>query len=288
LLQQADMAMYQAKSSGRNAVRFFDPVMQHNVASRAAIESDLYHAIALGQLQLHYQVQVDDGHTPVGAEALLRWFHPQRGLIMPGQFIPIAEESTLIIDIGHWVLDQACCQLSLWAGDERMRDLTLAVNVSAKQFSQPNFVDQIASVVKLHQTTPSRLKLELTESMVLHDLKNTIDTMHALKKLGVKLSMDDFGTGYSSLSYLRDLPLDQIKIDQSFIQNITRDGNDALLVQTIIDLAGNFRMKVIAEGVETEAQLTFLKHHDCTSYQGFFFSKALPIREFEELLGGMQ
>jgi len=284
LLQQADMAMYQAKGAGRNAVRFFDPVMQHNVAMRAALENDLHQAVALGQLQLHYQVQVDNGHRPVGAEALLRWFHPEHGVVMPGQLIPIAEESTLILDIGHWVLDQACRQLALWAEDERMRDLTLAVNVSAKQFARPNFVEQVAEVIKSHQFAPSSLTLELTESMVLHDKKITIDTMHALKKLGVKLSMDDFGTGYSSLSCLRELPLDQLKIDQSFIQNITRDGNDAMLVQTIIDLGDNFRMSVIAEGVETEAQLTFLKHHDCMAFQGFLFSKALPIGEFEKLL----
>ncbi|MFA6014371.1 MAG: PAS domain S-box protein [Gallionellaceae bacterium] len=287
LLQQADMAMYQAKNSGRNAVRFFDPVLQHNVASRAALENDLHHAIAHDQLQLHYQVQVDSEHRPLGAEALLRWFHPERGLVMPGEFIPIAEESSLILDIGHWVLDQACGQLALWAGDERMRDLTLAVNVSSRQFAQPGFVLQVADAMRSHRIVPSSLKLELTESMVLHDLKSTIDKMHALKRLGVKLSMDDFGTGYSSLSYLRDLPLDQIKIDQSFIQNITRDGNDALLVQAIIDLGGNFRMNVIAEGVETEAQLTFLKHHDCMNYQGFLFSKPVPIEEFEKLLGGM-
>jgi diguanylate cyclase (GGDEF)-like protein/PAS domain S-box-containing protein len=207
LLQQADMAMYQAKNAGRNAVRFFDPLMQQNVASRAALENDLYHAVALGQLQLHYQVQVDDEHRPVGAEALLRWNHPERGLVVPGQFISIAEESTLILDIGSWVLKQACRQLALWAKDEHMCDLSLAVNVSAKQFAQPNFVDIVAGLVKSHQIDSSRLKLELTESMLLHDLKNTIDTMHALKKLGVKLSMDDFGTGYSSLSYLRELPL---------------------------------------------------------------------------------
>lgn len=284
LLQQADMAMYQAKNIGRNAVRFFDPVMQDNVASRVALETDLRHAIAQGQLQLYYQVQMDNEHRPQGAEALLRWFHPQRGLVMPGEFIQIAEESTLILDIGHWVLDQAGRQLAMWARDEHMCNLTLAVNVSAKQFAQPNFVDQIAALLKSHQFAPSKLKLELTESMVIRDLQNTVDTMHALKKLGLKLSMDDFGTGYSALSYLRDLPLDQIKIDQSFVRSITRDGNDALLVQTIIDLARNFRMKVIAEGVETEAQLSFLIHHDCKSFQGFLFSKALPIKEFEELL----
>jgi len=284
LIRQADMAMYQSKESGRNAVRFFDPVMQYNVASRAALENDLHHALKLGQLQLHYQIQVDNEHRAVGAEVLLRWIHPQRGTIMPAQFIPIAEESTLILEIGYWVLEQSCGQLALWAGDKRMRDLTLAVNVSAKQFSRPNFVEQVGEVVSLHHIAPGRLKLELTESMVLHDLKNTTATMHALKKLGVKLSMDDFGTGYSSLSYLRELPLDQLKIDQSFVQGITRDGNDALLVQTIIDLAGNFHMNVIAEGVETEAQLTFLKHHDCMAYQGFLFGKAVPLGEFEVLM----
>lgn len=284
LVQHADMAMYQAKSAGRNAVRFFDPVMQKNVALRAEIENDLHHAIALGQLRLHYQIQVDSNHLPLGAEALLRWYHPQRGLIMPGQFIPIAEDSTQILEIGSWVLDQACRQLALWAKSEAMRDLTLAVNVSARQFTQPNFVDQISGTVNLHRINPASLKLELTESLVLHDLKNTVVQMHLLKKLGVKLSMDDFGTGYSSLSYLRQLPLDQIKIDQSFVHGITKNGNDALLVQTIIDMAGHFHMDVIAEGVETDAQLTFLKHHDCMSYQGFLFSKPVPLEEFEALL----
>ena len=284
LIQQADMAMYQAKESGRNAVRFFDPVMQHNVATRAALENDLHNAVMLNQLYLYYQVQVDNEDRPVGAEALLRWFHPEQGLVLPEQFISIAEESTLILGIGHWVLDQACRQLGLWSHDERMRELTLAVNVSAKQFAQPNFVDQIAETLKTHGVTPAKLKLELTESMVLNDKHGTIFKMHALKKLGIKLSMDDFGTGYSSLSYLKELPLDQLKIDKSFVQSITREGSDALLVQTIIDLANNFRMNVIAEGVETEAQLAFLKHHDCMGYQGFLFSKALPIGEFEKML----
>ena len=284
LIQQADMAMYQAKGSGRNAVRFFDPVMQHNVATRAALENDLHHAVSLGQMQLYYQVQVDNEHRPLGAEVLLRWFHPECGLVMPDQFIPIIEEGTLIFDIGHWVLDQACSQLSVWADDERMHALTLAVNISAKQLSQPNFVDQVAGIMMAHRVAPSRLKLELTESMILDDLNSTIRKMHELKKLGIKLSMDDFGTGYSSFSCLRYLPLDQIKIGQGFIQGITHDGNDALLVKTIIDIAGNFHMNVIAEGVETEAQLTFLKHNDCTRYQGFLFSKPVPIDEFEALL----
>ena len=285
LIQQADMAMYQAKNAGRNAVRFFDPVMQYNVATRAELENGLHHAIALGQLQMHYQVQMDGENRPVGAEALLRWFHPERGVILPGQFISIAEESTLILEIGHWVLERACRQLALWASDARTRDLTLAVNVSAKQFGMANFVDQVTACLEAHGVAPASLKLELTESLVLVDLKSTISKMHALKKLGVKLSMDDFGTGYSSLSYLKQLPLDQIKIDQSFIQGITLDGNDAILVRTILDLAGNFRLNVIAEGVETEAQLAFLKSNDCVAYQGFLFGKPMPIEEFERLLG---
>lgn len=287
LLQQADMAMYQAKTAGRNAVRFFDPVMQHNVATRAELENDLHHAIPLGQLQLHYQVQVDAEARPQGAEALLRWFHPQRGLVMPGQFIPIAEESSLILEIGHWVLEQACGQLAQWAVNERMRNLTLAVNVSAKQFAQPNFVDQVAGCLNSHGISPALLKLELTESLVLHDLNNTISKMHALKELGIKLSLDDFGTGYSSLSYLKQLPLDQIKIDQGFVQGIALDGNDALLVQTIIDLAGNFRLNVIAEGVETEGQLAFLKNRECAAFQGYLFGKALPVEELEEMVNSM-
>jgi len=284
LVQHAEMAMYQAKSAGRNSIRFFDPVMQHKVTSHAAMENDLSHAIAQQQLQLFYQMQVDINHRPLGAEALLRWFHPERGLVLPSLFIPIAEESTLILEIGHWVLDTACRQLSIWAQSDQTRDLTLAVNVSAKQFAVPDFVDQVADVLKTHKVNPARLKLELTESVMLEDMSSTVEKMHALKALGVGLAMDDFGIGYSSLSYLKQLPLDQLKIDQGFVQGITKDGSDAMLVQTIIDLATNFRLNVIAEGVETQAQLTFLKHHECMAFQGFLFGKALPVNEFERLL----
>ena len=284
LVQHAEMAMYQAKSAGRNSIRYFDPVMQHKVTSHAAMENDLRHAIAQQQLHLYYQMQVDVNHRPLGAEALLRWFHPERGLVLPSLFVPIAEESTLILEIGHWVLDTACRQLSIWAESSQKRDLTLAVNVSAKQFAVPDFVDQVANVLKTHKVNPSRLKLELTESVLLEDMAATIQKMHALKALGVTLAMDDFGIGYSSLSYLKQLPLDQLKIDQGFVQGITKDGSDAMLVQTIIDLATNFRLNVIAEGVETQAQLTFLKHHECKAFQGFLFSMALPLNEFERLL----
>ncbi|MHB1236175.1 MAG: putative bifunctional diguanylate cyclase/phosphodiesterase [Gallionella sp.] len=281
IIHQAEMAMYQAKDAGRNTIRFFDPVMQSKVALHASMEHDLRNAIAQRQLHLYYQIQVDKNHQPTGAECLLRWIHPVRGLVLPNIFIPIAEESNLILDIGHWVLDNSCKQLALWARHEQTRRLTLAVNVSAKQFAIPDFVDNVAKILKEHEVDPARLKLELTESVMLENMAATINKMHALKALGVSLAMDDFGIGYSSLSYLKRLPLDQLKIDQGFIQGITMDGSDAMLVQTIIDLATNFRLNVIAEGVETEAQLTFLKHHDCMAFQGFLFGKALPIHEFE-------
>jgi len=285
LLRHADIAMYQAKKAGRNVVRFFDPVMQRNVITRTALESDLRHAIEQRQLHLYYQVQVDNDHCPVGAEALLRWIHPQRGMVMPGQFIPVAEESTLILDIGHWVLETACQQLVLWNQNEQTHDLTLSVNVSAKQFAQQNFADKVADILRTHRVNPALLKLELTESIIVNDLSDVVNKMHALRSTGVKLSLDDFGTGYSSLSYLKQLPLDQLKIDQSFVRGIAMDGNDALLVLAIIELANIFHLNVIAEGVETEAQLAFLKHHDCMAYQGYLFSKPVPLEEFETLLG---
>ena len=284
LVQHAEMAMYQAKSAGRNSIRFFDPVMQDKVSAHAALESDLRLALDRQQLHLHYQMQVDGNHRPVGAEALLRWHHPDRGLVLPSVFIPIAEESTLILEIGDWVMDTACRQLASWAQSDQTRKLTLAVNVSAKQFAIPGFVDSVAKVLKAYCVDPSRLKLELTESVMLEDMAGTIEKMHALKSLGLGLSIDDFGIGYSSLSYLKQLPLDQLKIDQSFVQGITKDGSDAMLVQTIIDLATNFHLNVIAEGVETQAQLTFLKHHECMAFQGFLFGMALPVHEFESLL----
>jgi diguanylate cyclase (GGDEF)-like protein len=287
LLKHADMAMYHAKDSGQNTVRFFDPVMQQSVETRAALEVDLRYAVSLQQLRLYVQIQLDNEHRPLGAEALLRWIHPTRGTVAPAEFIPLAEESMLILEIGHWVLESACQQLKLWEQHERTRDLTIAVNVSAQQFAMPDFVGQVAAVLRKHRVKSSYLKLELTESVVLDDMQGTVEIMHALKGLGVGLSMDDFGTGYSSLSYLKILPLDQLKIDQSFVRDITSDPNDAVLVQTIIDMARNFRLNVIAEGVETEAQLAFLKQHGCMAYQGYLFSKPVPIEEFEALLGGL-
>ncbi len=286
LLKYADIAMYQAKGSGRNAVRFFDPDMQIALEARTVMESDLRRALAEQQIGLYYQAQVDNAGRILGAEALVRWMHPQRGMIPPDRFIPLAEESSLILDIGDWVLETACRQLALWSADARKRDLVLAVNVSARQFKLADFVDKVAAVVSRHRVDPLRLKLELTESVVLDDLADIVAKMHALKALGIGLSMDDFGTGYSSLSHLKQLPLEQIKIDRSFVRDIATDPNDAIMVQTIIGMANNFGLDVIAEGVETGMQLDFLRQHGCMAYQGYLFSKPVPLVEFEALLDG--
>ena len=284
LLKHSDMAMYRAKDSGRNAVRFFYPEMQLAVEAHVTLEADLHRAVPDKQLQLYYQTQVDCDNRLLGTEALVRWLHPIRGLVSPANFIPIAEESSLILEIGTWVLEAACQQLNKWSRDERTCHLTIAVNVSAKQFKQVDFVEQVARLIHTHEVNPACLKLELTESVVLNDVNDVITKMHALKALQVKLSLDDFGTGYSSLSYLKKLPLDQIKIDQSFVRDMTSDQNDVVMIQTIIDMAKNFQLNVIAEGVETEAQLKLLKQLGCLAYQGFLFSKPLPIDQIEALL----
>ena len=284
VMRQADIAMYKAKGAGRDAVRFFNPEMQRAVETHAALEADLRRAVPEQQLCLHYQVQVDVNRRPVGAEALVRWNHPRRGMVPPLSFISIAEESSLILDVGDWVLQTACRQLAVWQQRKQTRHLDLSVNVSAHQFRQTDFVDLVASLLRGYDFAPARLKLELTESVVLTDIGDVVIKMRALKALGLKLSMDDFGTGYSSLAYLKQLPLDEIKIDQSFVQDIVRDSNDGVMVKTIIDLGINFGLHVIAEGVETDAQLTFLQRHGCVAYQGYLFSKPVPIENFEALL----
>ena len=285
LLKQADIAMYQAKSAGRNTLRFFDPEMQGALAARTALESALQLAIRDRQFVLHYQPQVDGAGGLIGAEALVRWRHPERGLAPPGEFIPLAEETGLIAPIGQWVLEAACSQLADWADDPRARELPLSINVSARQFRQPDFVDQVRQTLERAGAPAAKLKLELTESLVIDDIEGTIEKMRALKRLGVGFSMDDFGTGYSSLSYLTRLPLDQIKIDQSFVRNLPDSANDAAVAQTIITLAKSLGLAVIAEGVETEAQRRFLASQGCPAYQGFLFSPPVEIAEFERLLG---
>ncbi len=284
LLKQADIAMYQAKTSGRNTLRFFDPAMQTVLEIRAELESELRQALEKQQFRLHYQIQVDSLRRPLGAEVLLRWEHPERGMVSPLQFIPLAEETGLIVPIGLWVLQTACAQLNAWQHDALMRDLILAVNISAKQFRQPDFVAQVQRVLTESSAQPSHLKLELTESVVLENIEDIITKMHALKLLGVSFSMDDFGTGYSSLQYLKRLPLDQIKIDQSFVRDISTDPNDAAIVQTIIAMTDALGLNVIAEGVETEAQSVFLHNHGCHAFQGYLFSKPIPVKEFEKLI----
>ena len=284
LLKWTDMAMYRAKDAGRNAIRFFDPAMQTAIEMRAALESDLHAALNLGQFKLFYQVQVNANDRPQGAEVLLRWIHPERGLVSPAQFIPLAEETGLILPIGAWVLDTACAQIKQWKDQIPFRNLTLAVNVSAKQFRQPDFVEQVQSAIARHAISPTSLKLELTESLVLDNVEDTIVKMKALKDIGVSFSMDDFGTGYSSLSYLKRLPLDQLKIDQSFVRDLATDHGDMVMVMTIVDLGMNFELDVIAEGVETEAQFKLLHRYGCASFQGYLFSKPIPVDQFEALI----
>ena len=285
VVKNADVAMYQAKDDGRNAVRFFDLGMQQSMEARALLDTELRACVLDHQLRLFYQVQVDADLRPVGVEALVRWFHPRRGMVPPAHFIGLAEESALIIDIGNWVINTACKQLETWARHPSTQDLSVAVNVSAQQFKQPQFVTLITAAIHCHGIRPSLLKLELTESIILNDVNAVIAKMQALKQLGVRLSLDDFGTGYSSLSYLKLLPLDQIKIDQSFVRDIEKDPNDAVMVRSIIELARNFKLDVIAEGVETLAQLDFLLVNGCRAFQGYYFSQPAPIEDMEVLLG---
>ncbi|OGS93018.1 MAG: hypothetical protein A2061_04305 [Gallionellales bacterium GWA2_59_43] len=285
LLRQADLAMYQVKKSGRNAICFFDSTMQVGAGSRDVLMEDLSHALERGELHLYYQPQVSGEQRPIGAEALLRWEHPQRGLVMPDEFIPVAEKSGLILDIDRWVLNEACVLLARWAGNEQARGLTLAVNISARYFALPDFIDEMTALLASHRINPGLLIVEMIERMVLEDFSGALKKMQELKALGITLSMDDFGSGYSSLTYLKQMPLDQIKICRSFVQGIELNDNDTQLVQSIIDLGRRFGLHVLAEGVETEAQFAFLQRHDCMFYQGFLFEHAVPIEQFEATLG---
>ena len=286
LLKQADIAMYQAKNDGRNTLRYFDPEIQASLAERAALEIALRTGVEREQFFLHYQAQVDNEFNITGAEALIRWNHPQRGLVPPDQFIPLAEETGLILPIGQWVLETACKQLKIWASQAHSSNLKLAVNVSQYQFQQVDFVDQVKLTLEQTQAPPSHLKIELTESLLINDIEDSIKKMHALKAIGVGFSLDDFGTGYSSLSYLTRLPLEQLKIDRSFVNHLPDNHNDAVVAQTIITMARSLKLSVIAEGVETEAQRQFLQQHGCSAYQGYFFSKPATLPDFEKLIKG--
>lgn len=286
LMKRADLAMYQAKSAGRNTLRFFDPEMQAAVTTRAAMEDDLREALSKGQFLLYYQAQVESGGCLTGVEALLRWQHPRRGLVSPVEFIPLAEETGVILPLGQWVLETACIQLARWASRPEMRHLTIAVNVSARQLHHPHFVAQVLAVLERTGANPLRLKLELTESLLVKDIEGVIAKMSALKAVGVGFSLDDFGTGYSSLSYLKRLPLDQLKIDQGFVRDILVDPNDAAIAKMVVALAESLGLSVIAEGVEVEEQSVFLARQGCHAYQGYLFSRPLPLDAFEAFVAG--
>ncbi|HLO96553.1 MAG TPA: EAL domain-containing protein [Burkholderiaceae bacterium] len=280
-LRRAELAMYQAKAAGRNTLQFFDPQMQSIVSARAALESALREAIEQQQFQLYYQPQVNAEGRVVGAEALVRWLDPRRGMISPAEFIPLAESSGLILPLGRWVLETACAQLARWRSMPAFAHLSLSVNVSARQFGEADFVEQVMTTLMRSGARAQALKLEMTESMLATNIEDVTAKMNALKGLGLGFSLDDFGTGYSSLSYLKRLPLDQLKIDQGFVRDILVDPNDAAIAKMVVALADSMGLGVVAEGVETEAQREALAALGCTHYQGYLFSRPLPGPEFE-------
>ncbi len=282
LLKQADFAMYEAKAAGRNTVRFFDPTVLAARSERNQLEVELRQALARGEMALAYQPVVDAQGRVTGAEALLRWNHPTRGLVLPGAFIALAESSDLIIALGRWVLHTACAQLAAWAGEVHLQHLVLSVNVSARQFHRDDFVEQVLEALHQAGASPRQLRLELTESTLLTDTELTIARMQELCRTGVRFSLDDFGTGYSSLSYLKRLPLDQLKIDRSFVRDVLVDANDAAIVRTIIALARSLDLGLVAEGVETRGQLAFLCEHGCQAFQGYLFGKPMALALFEQ------
>ena len=282
LLRHANIALFHAKQEGRESCRFHEPWMQASYVRGALLEADLRRALELGQFELHFQPQVDRHRKVVAAEALLRWQHPERGLVGPVEYIPLAEESGLIMPIGRWVLETACAQLALWRED--WPELSVGVNVSARQFSSPGFVELICEMLQRHMLRPGQLSLELTESLLLDANDETLLKMNALREQGVLFAMDDFGTGYSSLAYLTQLPLSQLKIDQSFVRQIGLRQADELIIRTIIGMAADMSLEVVAEGVETEAQFEFLRAAGCQLYQGYLFGRPSPPKRFEKAL----
>ena len=283
VLQQAEIAMYQAKAAGRNAIRFFAPSLQAAANAIVALEEDLRQAIKTRQFLLYYQPQVEGSHL-IGVEALIRWNHPKRGLLAPGEFIPLAEETGLILPLGDWVLETACKQIAAWADRKEYAHVSVAVNISARQFRQPNFVEQVLATLYRTGANPRNLKLELTEGMLVENFEEVIAKMTDLKSHGLRFSIDDFGTGYSSLSYLKRLPLDQLKIDRAFVRDILVDGASGAIAQTIISLGRAMGLSVLAEGVETEEQRDFLIRLGCHSFQGYLFSRPLPLEGFKPWL----
>jgi len=282
LLKQADLAMYRAKDAGRNTLRFFDPVMQEAINQRVALEAEMHEGLRAGQFVLFYQPQVDASGRITGAEVLIRWQHPAKGLVSPAVFIPLAEETGLILPLGQWVLETALRQQARWRADPQMAGLSLSVNVSARQFRQDAFVSTVLDQLRCSGANPVRIKLELTESLLLQDVEGVIATMQELRAHGLGFSLDDFGTGYSSLGYLKRLPLDQIKIDQGFVRDVMLDPKDAAIAHTIIMLAQEMGLAVIAEGVETPEHHQFLMQHGCRAFQGYLFGRPEPLQAFEQ------
>ncbi|MFC7459156.1 putative bifunctional diguanylate cyclase/phosphodiesterase, partial [Hydrogenophaga defluvii] len=284
LLKQADLAMYRSKALGRNTMRFFDPEMQTIVDQHAMMERDMREGLAEGQFRLNYQPQMGSDGKLSGAEALLRWHHPTRGTIPPGQFIPRAEETGQILQLGRWVIETACAQLANWSMKPGFQRLTIAVNVSARQFYQVDFAQQLLEILERTGANPRQLKLELTESMLALHVEEIIEKMVVLKSSGIRFSLDDFGTGYSSLAYLKRMPLDELKIDQGFVRDVLADANDAAIARMVVVLAGSMGIDVMAEGVETEPQREFLASIGCRAYQGYLLSRPLPIEHFETFI----
>jgi EAL domain-containing protein (putative c-di-GMP-specific phosphodiesterase class I) len=285
ILQQAEIALYQSKAAGRNTLRFFSPDLQAAVNARAVMEEDLHQGIKEKQFLLYYQPQVERGYL-TGVEALIRWEHPRHGIVEPNEFIPLSEESRLILPLGDWVLEAACEQIALWAGRKETAHLSVAVNISALQFRQSSFVEQVLETLSRTGANPGSLKLELTESMLVENLEDIIAKMTELRSHGVRFSLDDFGTGYSSLTYLKRLPLDHLKIDHSFVHDMMVDATSGAIAQTILSLGRALGISVIAEGVETEEQRGYLVGLGCHSFQGFLFSRPLPLENFEDFLQG--
>ena len=283
LLRLADLALYRAKENGRDDIAFFNPDMQREFNQTLRLERGLQNALMENELELFYQPQFNANQSMVSAEALIRWNHPTEGLISPMRFIPIAEKSNLIIQLGDWVVHQACLQLKQWQDHPQLKDMTLSVNVSAKQVWQSDFVEKITQALSYHQVPAEKLTVEITESVLLSDLQETVQKLAELRTLGCRISLDDFGTGYSSLSYLKSLPLDEIKIDRSFIQDIDQNQSDYTMVKTIIDLGKNFHAQIVSEGVETRAQFNSLKTCGCSIYQGYLFAKPLRANSLEQL-----
>ena len=283
LLKQADIALYKAKEEGRNRTCHFNPVLQADVMARTELLRDLRVALEREQFRLYYQPIVDANRRILGVEALLRWEHPELGLVSPDRFIPLAEQNNLIGPIGQWVLDTACHQLKTWADDEQRASWTISVNVSARQFAEPRFVANVLDALKQAEANPALLCLELTESIMHGNLGSSREKMASLRERGVRFSLDDFGTGYSSLSYLKQLPLDQLKIDKSFIQDALIDRNSEAIVEIIMSLAVNLGLRVVAEGVETEDQWSFLKGNNCHSFQGYYFGRPVDVAELMEI-----